>query len=233
MHIIIDGIDGSGKGTLLEYIKEFFLDKGQKIFDVTDYWKTYGKHPEIEQILLSDVIFTSEPTYVEKGYEIRNKLIKTGTKATPEEIAMAFAEDRLSHYNNVILPAIKANKIIIQDRGISTTLSYQTLSSPNITIQWLLGLEGNRLAIEHAPNYLILADIKVDTALLRLNLRSDKQDGAIFEKKPILEKFTKNFKDSNYRKNFTDHGTKIIDFSTEVSRDIMKKNILSILEQLL
>ena len=39
LFLIVDGIDGSGKGTVINGIKEYYEKHGKKVFDLREYWK--------------------------------------------------------------------------------------------------------------------------------------------------------------------------------------------------
>jgi thymidylate kinase len=67
--------------------------------------------------------------------------------------AHAFALDRQILYNKFILPALKAGKTIIQERGVVSSLVYQPIQMENLTLRDLLNIDGNNIAIRNAPNF--------------------------------------------------------------------------------
>jgi thymidylate kinase len=69
--IIIDGIDGSGKGIIIQALKEYY----ERFFDLKEYTKEHKQYPKIEEIK-HDIIFSSEPTYLYAGAAIRDELLK-------------------------------------------------------------------------------------------------------------------------------------------------------------
>ena len=100
--ITLEGIDGSGK-TTQGYILEKELKK-------------IGK----------EVIFTREPGGVPGAEEIR-KLLVQGEKdrwSNITELLLFFAARR-HHFEKILLPAIKAGKIVICDRFTDSTIIYQ------------------------------------------------------------------------------------------------------------
>ena len=177
---MLDGIDGSGKSTIIEIWKNYLAEQGNAIFDLKEYWKKNGSYPDYNELKSYDFIFSGEPTYVGIGQVIREELIKKGSNYPPLAIAGAYALDRLILYNKIIIPALKNGKCVIQDRGVSTSLCYQPITEPALTVKKLSVLPGNDLALKHRPDHLVLLSIDAKTALKRLEKRVTKQDNVIF-----------------------------------------------------
>ena len=95
MLITFEGIDGSGKSTLIKQVGEYLKSKNL------------------------NTLITYEP-YDE---DIRN-LIKSGKYLPKAELAL-FTADRVQHIKNIILPALKDNMIVLCDRFIDSTIAYQ------------------------------------------------------------------------------------------------------------
>ena len=228
MFIMLDGIDGSGKSTVIEVWKEYLTQAGNAIFDLKHYWQTNHTYPELSEIKSYDFIFSCEPTYADMGEVIRKELIKTGTNYTTTAIAHGYSLDRLILYNKIIIPLLKDGKCVVQDRGVSTSLAYQTMDG-TLSIKDLTDLPGNSLALKHRPDYLVLMNLKPETAIARLGGRLDKQDNTIFEKLGFLTKFQAKFADPAYRQIFTEAGTQIHDLSAEDKLDIMKPKAVDLL----
>lgn len=192
--IIIDGLDGIGKGVILKALEEF-EKQTKKVFNLINFWKKHKTHPDYELLKPYDTIISSEPTYAEKGLEIRNNIISKGTTHSALDAAKAYSQDRLILYNKIILKALKDGKTVIQGRSVCSSLVYQRTQSDNtLSITQLKELEGNKLALNNSPNLLIIPTIKNPEELItRLNNRT-KQDNCIFENlkfqlklKPIYE----------------------------------------------
>ena len=156
---MIDGIDGSGKSTIVQMWKDCLAGEGNAIFDLKHYWQTTDKYPELDELKSYDFVFSCEPTYTGIGKVIREELVKTGTDYSPRAIIEAFSLDRLILYNKIIIPLLANNKIIIQDRGVSTTLAYQNIQNKEFTFKKISELVGNKLALENRPDHFILAKI--------------------------------------------------------------------------
>ncbi len=229
---MIDGIDGSGKSLTVEAWKKYLTGQGNAIFDLKEYWLSQGKYPEYHELKSYDFIFTSEPTYIGIGKVLREELLKNGTNYPEKAIAHAFSLDRIVLYNKIIIPALKDNKCIISDRGVSTSLCYQTLSG-KLSLKELTEMVGNSLALEHAPEHLIIIKVDPKIALSRLEKRTGKKDDAIFEKLDFQTKAAKLFYSEEFKTLFTAHGAKIHYLPGGDSIDIMKANSIALLKQIL
>jgi thymidylate kinase len=49
--IVLDGTEGSGKSTVVDYWKKCLEAEGKKIFDLKAYWRQYDKQPLAEEVL--------------------------------------------------------------------------------------------------------------------------------------------------------------------------------------
>ncbi|MCF6276901.1 MAG: hypothetical protein L3J07_03600 [Candidatus Magasanikbacteria bacterium] len=232
MFIILDGIDGSGKTTIIKTWAEYLENNGKKVFNLIDFWKENEKHPKAEDLLEYDVIISGEPTHAWIGKAIRNEIIQNGNDYTASATANAYSLDRLVLYKRILVPLLKAGKIILQDRSVSTSLCYQPIQG-NVDIDFVANLEGNAFALQNAPDYLIIANLPANSALDRLSTRYEKQDNTIFENKPFLEKAQAQFLNPEYQKYFTEKGTKIevLNVNTEIA--IMKMDALNLLKKIM
>jgi thymidylate kinase len=233
MLIIIDGIDGSGKSTIIKTWAENFAAEGKKVFWLKDYWKEHHRHPKPEELATYDVIVSSEPTTVWAGAAIREEMITHGSTYSTRAIAEAFALDRLILYTRLIIPLRAEGKIIIQDRSVSTSLCYQSLQNPPLSFAENASIEGNALALTNAPDHLVLADISPEKAIERLASRTQKQDNFMYEEKTFLEKVRQQFKNPEYQQYFTNQGTRMHTLNCELPLDIMKQNAIELLNKLM
>jgi len=226
MLIMIDGIEGGGKSTIIEAWKKYLTDQNKTFFDLKQYCLENNKYPDYTEIAAYDFIFSAEPTYFGIGKTIREELIKNGTSYPETAVAQAYSLDRLILYTKILIPALRDNKTIIQDRGVSTSLCYQALSQ-NLSIETLASLPGNALALQYRPDYLMLTDMSPETAQKRLATRYDKQDNAIFDRIDFQQQAAARYKSNDFQKLFTDRGTTIEYLNTDVEIDIMKQNSLT------
>ena len=99
MLIAVEGIDGSGKTTVVRFLIEELRKRGY------------------------DVVAFKEPTDSEYGRRIRQILKER--RVSPEEELELFIKDREFDVQNNILPALKSGKIVIMDRYYYSTIAYQ------------------------------------------------------------------------------------------------------------
>ncbi|MGA1449316.1 MAG: dTMP kinase, partial [Candidatus Nanopelagicales bacterium] len=103
----------------------------------------------------------------------------------PKSEALLFAADRAHHMHTLIRPALAANKIVIGDRHIDSSVAYQgvarNLGIENIKNISLWAVDGI------LPNLIIVLDIDVEVGQSRLN-RKDRLDR---ESKEFHEKVNK------------------------------------------
>ncbi len=230
--IIIDGIDGCGKSTILEFWVEFLRSQNKKIFCLKDYWKEHGKHPLPEELQAYDVIVSAEPTYVWTGAAIRQELIRNGTGYSARTIAEAYALDRLILYTRLLLPLRAQGKMILQDRSVSTSLCYQSVQEGGLPQDEIAAIEGNAFALLHAPDHLVLTHMPIENAMARVGVRTDKKDDALFEKTDFLTRAQDCFLSQTYQAYFTSRGTKIHLLNCDVSLDIIQKESLNLFDSL-
>ena len=230
---MLDGPDGSGKSTVIQAWKDHLTSEGNTIFDLKNYWQTAGKYPELDEVRSYDFIFSCEPTYAGFGKVIREELIKNGTNYPVRAIVEAFSLDRLVLYKKLLIPLLQNGKIIIQDRGVSTSLSYQKIQNPDFSFEYLSDFPGNKLALENRPDHLVLMKISPDEALKRIGGRSDKNDDAIFEKIDFQKKSIEMYASDEFQKLFSNKGSKINYLNAELGIDTMKQEAISLLKQIL
>lgn len=218
---MIDGIDGSGKSTILNVMTQELQSKGSSIFNVPQWSKTNQKLPNIKDCDKANIILSAEPTNVWVGAAIREELIKSGREWNGKIIAKAFSLDRLILYKRLIIPLRENGKLILQDRGVSTSIIYQPIQNDSVNLEELTHLPGNKVALENPPDILIIAGCEPMQAIERLQKRSGKQDDSIFEKFEFLEKIHTRFHSVWFQEIWESRGTKVIYFNTNKNLDEM------------
>ncbi len=220
--VMIDGLDGVGKDTLLSGLAEYLMESGKSVFGLKDYWAKHDAYPKISDIGRSRVVTSCEPTYVGVGKSIRDVLIKRSPDRSysASSVAQAFSLDRMILYKEVLLPVMKYNKWVLQSRGVSTSLAYQPVQAQmrgeELPMADIAGLEGNVLALNNPPDLLLIPTVNnISKLAQRLAARSGKQDDAIFEITTFQERADRAFKSSEFREIFERRGTEVRFFSAD------------------
>ena len=150
--VMVDGLDGSGKGTIVDGLAEWAERKAMSILDIRNYCRDKNDFPSVEEIEKAEVILSCEPTFCYVGKAIREELVRTSERRySAWSLAQAFSLDREILYRRVIIPAVKAGKYIFQERGLTSSIVYQPVQE-RIQLSELLKLPGNRLSVQNPPS---------------------------------------------------------------------------------
>lgn len=229
--IIIDGLDGSGKSLIVNGLAEHLKAKGKKVFELKEFWKTSHSLPEPEELESYDVIISAEPTYSMVGVAIREEIIKKNQRDySALATATAFSLDRLVLYKRLIIPLLERGKTIIQDRSVTTSIVYQPIQAEPLSLGKVLGLEGNKLALEYRPDLLIITDVRAEVCIERLGGREHKKDNAIFENLAFQKKAYKRFKSKWFRRLFEERGSKVAYLDANKSKEEVVNNAIKLLD---
>jgi len=223
--VVIDGPDGAGKSIIQKEISQS-LQKNKNLFnfDADEYAKITGMLPM--RIPENSFVTVSEPTYTYSGLMIRNDLTnkkRNGLYST-EIVAGGYSIDRFILLHGFEVPLKREGVHFIKSRSLSTTVVYQQLTGKedDFSLDQILKLPGNKYALEHLPDYLIIPIVDdVEILFNRLNLR-DKDDNVIFEKKEFQQKVLDQYKSDEFKDFFTQRGVEIfyIDVSTTIKKTI-------------
>ena len=230
--VMVDGPDGSGKGTIVSGLAELARAKLMKVLDLREYCRVNGRFPSEEEIGDADALVSCEPTFCFAGKAIREELVRTsGRKYSARSLAQAFSLDREMLYQAVIIPALKAGKFVFQERGLISSLVYQPVQE-RIQLSELLNLPGNRLAIQNAPSLLLIARVSPETAVKRLGLRA-KKDNSIFDSLAFQRKVIDRYSSEWLRRLFEHHGSKVeyIDTDEPKSEEETRRETVEIVEK--
>jgi thymidylate kinase len=231
LFIMIDGIAGSGKTTVIKAMYEW-VESHYTCFRLEDWTK--DRPPTFDDVKNTDVLFTLEPTRQWVGAAIRQEMSQTEHPYDGLELAHAFSLDRQLMYRRLILPALDAGKIIIQDRGVSTSLVYQPIMPNGISAQDVANLPGNKLALEHAPDHLILTSVPVEQIVERIRMRPSSQGAAgVFADVELARRVDAVYRAPWFRELFTSHGTQFHTLDTSGTLEQSKTNAVDLISKLL
>lgn len=148
MFITFEGGEGTGKTTLIQEIAKHFRQSYQ-------------------------VVTTREPGGSVITEAIRDIILNPKYQGvTPYTEALLLAASRAQHLDEVILPALKQNAIVLCDRFIDSSLAYQAYAR-NLGFEFVLSI--NRCAVENLPNLTFYIDLDPQVGLSRIAHR-DKYD---------------------------------------------------------
>ncbi len=153
MFITFEGIEGSGKSTVLVRVKDYLQDRGHS------------------------VVSTLEPGGSELGNKLRSILldIKNQDITNHSELFLYLA-DRAQHVASVINPALQAGKIVLSDRYADSTLVYQGYGR-GLDLKKLNIL--NEMAVNGLwPKLTLLFDLPAEVGLKRAITRNMKENKA-------------------------------------------------------
>ncbi|MDO8481844.1 MAG: dTMP kinase [bacterium] len=156
--IVIDGIDGSGKGTQIKLLK-----------------RVLGKH----------TIFTHEPGGTPKAEEIR-KILLERKKESPAPLAdfFLFWAARRDHVEKVIIPALRAGKNVITDRFDSSTFAFQVCAEQVSELKSLFEVCRKIVLGKCMPDAYIILDMPAETAM-KWRSKNPVKKAVFFDKKPL------------------------------------------------
>ena len=146
--ITLEGVEGSGKTSLIKSLEKHF------------------------QSLNKEVLVTREPGGCKLGLQVREILLHAKISSLAE--LLLFAADRAEHIETVIKPALEANKVVLCDRYIHSTLAYQGYGRGIDMKQ--IELLNNLATGGLQPEKVLLLDLDVEEGLKRAASRSDDPD---------------------------------------------------------
>jgi dTMP kinase len=163
--IVIEGIDGSGKGIQSKLLYNWLKKKGQAVW------------------------LTREPTLTTELGEIVRSALKYG-KIKPGNLALLFATDRAFHSND-IEKKIKEGVIVISDRYYYSSLAYQ--GAQGLDEKWLKSINKFSLKPDVVLYLDISPDLGLKRISSNESLRSITKEKEYLEKKKYLKIVRKNY----------------------------------------
>lgn len=240
LFIVIDGLDGIGKGVIEEALKKEYQERGGRIFNVIEFSKANGRLPLVEEIIGKDytAVHTSEPSYSWVGRAISEELIaKNGRSYSFSAKIQAYSLDRLILIQRLIRPLLEAGIDVFGSRCLASTLSYQCLEAMTQQIpvdvirQDILKHEGNILELLTPIDLIIIPTINdVDALIKRIEARKagGKDDNCVFENTEFQRNLKPFYEDPWLKELFESHGTTVKYLDAGISVDASKKQAVGI-----
>ena len=150
MFITLEGPEGSGKTTAVEFAVKELEKRGYQI------------------------VRTREPGGTPISEQIRNVILdKENTKMDPRTEALLYAASRRQHLVEKVWPALKEGKIVVCDRYLDSSLAYQG-GARGLGVDNILNV--NLFATENTyPDLTLLFDIKPEEGLKRIASNSARE----------------------------------------------------------
>jgi dTMP kinase len=147
--ISLEGVDGSGKSTLIASLENYFQED-------------------------ENVVFTREPGGTELGEKVRGLLKTKSADFLQETELLLFNAARYEHVEKFIKPNLRAGKKVICDRFYDSTIAYQSvaLGIEKAFVEQLHQL----LFSDFMPDLTLILDLDLDSAKARVNNREDSVD---------------------------------------------------------
>jgi dTMP kinase len=150
MFVVVEGIEGSGKSTLVAGLAEWLRSEGH------------------------DPLVTYEPGGTPAGSAIREIFLNRWIAIAPLTESFLVNAARVQHVVDEIRPALEAGRVVICDRFTDSTLAYQgygrglDLSSLRAICEIATG------GLE--PDLVLIVDLPVETARARMRARANDAD---------------------------------------------------------
>ena len=185
--ITIDGVEGAGKSTQIDFIRDYLSNKG------------------------INVILTREPGGTELGEKIRELLLSPETKSmhSETELLLMFAA-RNEHIHRKIMPALAQGDWVLSDRFTDASYAYQG-GGRGLDINRIAQLEQWVLQ-DFIPDMTLLLDVPVELGMSRIESRG-KKDRIELEAMDFFNRVRESYIDRS--KQFPDR-IKLIDSSQTV-----------------
>ncbi len=196
--ITLEGIEGSGKSTQLEYVIDYLNSKN------------------------FDVVSTREPGGTVVGEKVRELLLDNTIPDmhVETELMLMFAA-RIEHVKKVIEPALNSNKVIVCDRFYDASYAYQGYGR-GIDIHRIDELRKYSIS-NLCPDLTILLDVPLDVSIDRVHARGKKDrfenEENLFYKK-IREGYLEIAKNNPARVKVVDSSQSISDVQSNIKSSI-------------
>lgn len=169
LYIALEGIDGSGKTTQLEELFNYYRNQNKEVV------KT--REPRKQDGIIGDLI---------------QKILHGKTQIPPVAFQYLFSADREMHHEELVIPSLKAGKVVISDRCFWSAIPYGLLDKKSElntnTIEYFLAAQ-SILSMYHQfilPDFTFYLDIPLDIAMERITMADGVKE--IYEEKGKLRK---------------------------------------------
>lgn len=164
--IVIEGGEGSGKGTQIELLKKWILEK--EVFD--------------------RFVFTREPGGTEVGEKIREILLSNNIRnLSPKTELLLFSSARSQIIDEVIKPNLDKGLNVVCDRFFLSTYAYQIYGRELLDYKDFLDRLTKEVVGDYYPDSFIFFDIDPEIGLGRVKKRGENNEKVVdrFDKEKL------------------------------------------------
>lgn len=148
--ISFEGGEGAGKSTILQRLADYLVQQGY------------------------EVVCTREPGGIEIAEQIRNIILdKKNIKMDAKTEALLYAAARRQHLVEKVIPAIEQGSIVLCDRYIDSSLTYQGYAR-GLGIEEIWAI--NQFAVNgYMPHLTLFLDVSPEVGLSRIRKDGDRE----------------------------------------------------------
>ena len=146
--ITIDGVEGAGKSTQIDFIHNYLMDRG------------------------INVVLTREPGGTDLGEKIRELLLNPDSNMHSDTELMLMFAARNEHIHQKILPALAQGDWVLSDRFTDASYAYQG-GGRGLNIERIAQLEQWTLQ-DFSPDMTLLLDVEIEIGMQRVESRGKK-----------------------------------------------------------
>ena len=146
--ITFEGVEGSGKSTQIKLVAEYLIEKN------------------------FELLITQEPSGTDIGRKIGGILFNRKNYMSAETEMFLFCAARAQHVREMIMPALKQNKVVLCDRFSDATYAYQ--GAGRGLDQKFIKLINDYSSMLLKPDLTLLFDLPVEIGLLRATQRNNR-----------------------------------------------------------
>ena len=168
-YIALEGVDGSGKTTQVAKLAEYFRKQGKSVVQTREPRKTG---------LIGDIV---------------QRVLTGKLKMSSVALQYLFSTDRMSHHEEVIIPALKRGDVIVSDRCFWSAIVYGILDRTKGKYDYedaeFLLIAHSLLSMYHqfiVPDYTFYLKASLQTVLKRISNKADALE--IYEDQGKLKK---------------------------------------------
>ena len=238
--VVVDGLDGIGKGVIENAILDFEKSKGRLVFDSIKWCKKNPRlRPDLDLIKNGDynIVLTGEPTYSCLGLDIRDEMISVNNEReySAESLIQGYSLDREIQMKRFVVPSLINGYDVVQSRSLAATCCYQLFSACGIEhgsfhdiLSKILNHPGNKYQLENRPDLLIIPTIGNMEELVSRCEKRKKKENAIFENIEFQREAKPLFESDWLREIFEKVGTKVAYLDAGISIESTREQAIEI-----